>query len=100
MALLEVVSPSTAAWADARLAGNDALRSPSGHVEGHPTAACPCVHASECVLCQYLTTPGRLAPRVSSVAIAQLDAPRITVGATYIVYPESAPRFPRAPPVA
>ena len=57
MALLQVISPSTAAWADARLLG-DALRSSSGHVEEHPTAACPRMHPSECVLCQYLTTGG------------------------------------------
>jgi hypothetical protein len=54
-AALQLASPATAAWADARLDAESAGARP--HIESHTTAACVRVHAADCALCSFLSAP-------------------------------------------
>jgi hypothetical protein len=58
-AVLQLLLPGAAAWADARLdaAGTQA----TAHFESHSTSSCARIHPPDCALCHFLTAPA--APR-------------------------------------
>ena len=71
-ALLQLVLPGAAAWADARLdaAGTRA----AAHIESHSTATCVRVHPADCALCRFLGTP----PVAGRRSVLVLDSPSDT----------------------
>jgi hypothetical protein len=58
-AVLQLLLPGAAAWADARV--DTASARATAHIESHTTSSCARVHPPDCALCHFLTAP--LAPR-------------------------------------
>jgi len=96
-AILQLALPGAATWADARLDAADAHA--TAHVESHTTKSCARIHAPDCALCHFLTTPAltggamrlglHVAPRRPPRAIERTD----TGHALARPHPQ-----PRAPP--
>jgi hypothetical protein len=58
-AVVQLLLPGAAAWADARV--DTAGAHATAHIESHTTSSCARVHPPDCALCHFLTAP--LAPR-------------------------------------
>jgi hypothetical protein len=99
VALLQLALPGTAALADAQL---DAVapRVPI-HLESRATQACVPIHPADCVLHQFLSTPGSVGQRVL-VSVRSGAAPPPTANATGLTPSTAQQRLPdsRAPPVS
>lgn len=96
-ALLQLVLPGAAAWADARL--DSAGAHATAHVESHTTSACARIHPPDCALCHFLSAPfsGR---RVVALHLDTGDA-RATRPVAPVPVRSALARFfppPRAPP--
>jgi hypothetical protein len=96
LAALQLLLPGAAAWADARLDAAGAHA--TAHVESHSTDSCARIHASDCALCHFLTTPlaSRRPPthrhEGASTELAPTVAPA-TPGLT-LAHPHPQPRAP------
>jgi hypothetical protein len=53
-AVLQLVLPGAAAWADAQLEAESRSAGAVAHVESHTTARCPRIHPLDCSLCRHL----------------------------------------------
>jgi len=62
-ALLQLLLPGAAAWADAQLDAAGAHA--KAHVESHTTSSCARIHPPDCALCQFLGAPGLPTPPIS-----------------------------------
>jgi hypothetical protein len=96
-AALQLALPGAAAWADARL---DAVGThATAHFESHTTTSCARIHAPDCALCHFLTTPaltgGAMLIRLA-VAASRVARPADHAGAAH-PQTRSHPQ-PRAPP--
>jgi hypothetical protein len=97
-AVLQLLAPGAAAWADARL--DTAGAHATAHVESHTTSACARIHPPDCALCHFLTAPfsGR---RPVALRLATSDA-RAARPVEPVPVRSALARFfppPRAPPV-
>ena len=96
-AVLQLALPGAAAWADARLdaAGTHA----TAHFESHTTTSCARIHAPDCALCHFLTTPALTG---GAMRLGLHAAPRRVprpVGRAATGHPLARPHpQPRAPP--
>src|SRR3954454_12083321 len=100
VALVQLVAPTLASVADARLE-REIERSPrvAAHLESHSTPSCPRAHPQDCALCQLIhataSAPplrGVVPPAIAEVAVAVDAAPGRAAAS------EHAPALPRAPP--
>jgi hypothetical protein len=98
-ALLQLLLPGAAAWADAR-EDLPATGPEATHFESHTADSCPRIHPPDCALCHFLTAPWTPAEQVRFAV--SLVAPRVAAPAvralTHRVGRLSHPQ-PRAPPV-
>ena len=96
-AALQLALPGAAAWADARLdaAGTHA----TAHFESHTTTSCARLHAPDCALCHFLTTPALTGGAMPLRPAAALDRAPRPVERTDTGYALARPHpQPRAPP--
>jgi hypothetical protein len=96
-AVLQLLLPGAAAWADAQLDAAGAHA--TAHVESHTTSACARIHPPDCALCHFLGAPftGRHA---AALHPATSDA-RATRPVEPVPVRSALARFfppPRAPP--
>src|SRR5258708_39816798 len=84
-AVLQVVLPPAAAYADARVDALGAAARP--HVESHTTNSCARIHPPDCALCHYLSAP-----------LARRQPMALALGATAdrILFPSGLVPSPRA----
>ena len=92
--------PGAAAWADARL--DTAEYHAAAHIESHTTTSCARIHAPDCALCHFLTTPvvtGRATARpIAAAHELQAGAGHPAVLLHRLFRPHSQPRAP--PPLS
>jgi hypothetical protein len=97
LAVLQLLLPGVAAWADARLdaAGVHA----TAHVESHSTDSCARIHASDCALCHFLTAPvsARRPTTLCHEGAGTKLAPAVEPAGTALTLARPHPQ-PRAPP--
>ncbi len=98
-AALQLASPAFSAVAHGKLASDNAS-GPAMHVEATTTASCPVVHAPDCAVCRYLTTPAAGPPDPAVVSDRECEAspPKAVVWGTRSA-PHALPPG-RAPPTA
>jgi hypothetical protein len=96
-ALLQLVVPGTAAWADARLDAAGTHARP--HVESHSTTTCVRVHPADCTLCRFLTSPlGMARPPLVCLDAPDRHAPPAFARIAEPVSPLGRLPHSRAPP--
>ncbi len=99
LAVLQLAVPMSVAWADARIEAEARVGAPGAHVESHPTNNCARLHAADCALCRFLSTPsGRsrvMSPELNPGAPAALALPEHAAGhparATWLPNPRGPP---------
>jgi len=99
LAALQLLITGAAAWADARLDAGG----PKGpvHLESHSTQACAPVHAADCILHRFLSTPGGIV-RASSASFGLWVRHRATPPVQGLGRSEQQQRLPdiRGPPLS
>ncbi len=96
-AVLQLVLPGAAAYADARVDALGAAARP--HIESHTTNSCARIHAPDCALCHYLSAP--LARRAPMALALGTTADRVRFPSAPVRLPRAQsrpPPQPRAPP--
>jgi len=96
-AVLQLVLPGAAAYADARVDALGAAARP--HVESHTTNSCARIHPPDCALCHYLSAP--LARRAPMGLALGSTADRVRFPSAPVRLPRAQTRphpQPRAPP--
>jgi hypothetical protein len=96
-AVLQLVLPGAAAYADARVDALGAAARP--HIESHTTKSCTRIHPPDCALCHYLSAP--LARRRPMALALDATADRMPFRPEPVRLPRAQSRphpQPRAPP--
>ena len=98
-ALLQLLVPSVVAIADAQLERDAVSARAYTHVEATTGKDCVRVHASDCALCQHLTTPLAKADKPAPpLCGGRVERPAVAFEITRVDGGTKRPTLPRAPP--
>jgi hypothetical protein len=98
-ALLQLLVPTVVSIAEAKLERDARSARAFSHVEATTGKDCVPIHASDCALCQHLTTPLAKADKPAPpVCPARAERPAVNADARRVVADAKRPTLPRAPP--